>query len=94
MTAAPRATFIDFVAFADDATLSGRVEMAAGRLSDLLNAHEEYVLRDVLVSGYDGGRGYEFHELAIPGDDLLVVQRRGPVATPVDERGRGSTRSR
>ena len=78
MTAAPRAAFVDFVAFAQDATLSGRVEMTADRLTDLLNGHEEYVLRDVVVNGFASDVGYEFHELAVPRDDLFLVQATGP----------------
>ena len=45
---------VDFVAYADDYTLSGRIRLRSDRLTDMLNDHEELQLVDVLVQSLGG----------------------------------------
>lgn len=78
---------VEFVAYAEDCILSGQVELAADRLSDLINTHEELELIDVLVADLNDGRAFEVHELAIRRDEILVVHAGGP-------RGRADRRQR
>jgi hypothetical protein len=78
---------VEFVAYAEDRVLSGRVQLAAGRLSDLINAHERFELINVLVEDLTDGQAIEIRELAIERDELLIVHATGP-------RGRRDQRQR
>jgi hypothetical protein len=69
---------IEFVAYAEDCILSGHVRLAADRLSDLVNDHEELELVDVLVADLSGGEGFEVHQLLIKRDEILVLHATGP----------------
>jgi hypothetical protein len=74
----PRPHEIEFVAYAEDCTLSGRLALSGDRLSDLLNANERLLLVDVLVADLAGGNAIEVHELQIQRDELLLVHATGP----------------
>ena len=82
-----RPTEIEFVAYAEDCILSGHVQLAADRLSDLVNDHEELDLIDVLVTDLVGGEGIEVHQLLIRRDEILLLHATGP-------RGRADRRHR
>ncbi len=69
---------IEFVAYAEDCILSGHVRLAADRLTDLVNDHDELELVDVLVADLVGGEGFEVHQLHIRRDEILVVHATGP----------------
>ena len=69
---------IEFIGYAEDSVLSGRLEMTADRLSDLLNSHDEYVLTDVRVSELATTRGHDLVDLAITRDELMLVHATGP----------------
>lgn len=71
-------TQLDFVAYAEDSVLSGRVELRADRLTDLLNAHDEFVLESVLVASLADGRAIEAAELLVARDELFLVHATGP----------------
>ncbi|MEA2578933.1 MAG: hypothetical protein QOD78_2521, partial [Chloroflexota bacterium] len=44
---------LEFVAYAEDCVLYGRVRLAAERLTDMLNTHDEFELVDVMVERLD-----------------------------------------
>jgi hypothetical protein len=69
---------VEFVAYADDCLLSGHVRLAADRLSDMLNAHDEYLLVDVLVERLDDSPAIEVKEVLVERDELLLVHATGP----------------
>jgi hypothetical protein len=69
---------VDFVAYAEDYTLSGRIRLRSDRLTDMLNDHEELQLVDVLVQSLGGREAAEAHEVLIPRDELLLVHATGP----------------
>ena len=69
---------IEFVGYAEDCTLSGRVALDAERLSDLLNQHDRFELVDVLVAPLDGGRAYELREMLVERDEIMLVHAMGP----------------
>jgi hypothetical protein len=85
--AADVAPEIDFVAYAADCLLSGRVSLNADRLSDLLNRHNQFELVDVLVTDLLGGAPIQIHELLVGRDEVLLVHANGP-------RGRADQRRR
>ena len=73
---------IDFVGFADDCRVEGKVELDDGRLADLLNSRSSIVVHAVtLVSTVDGHR-QEFDQLEIERDELDIVVASGPRGDP------------
>ena len=77
-----RRTDIDFVGFADDCRVEGRVDLEDARLADLLNRHKTITVHDcVLVSMLDG-HTHEFDNLEISRDELDIVVASGPRGDP------------
>ena len=77
----PAATLLpllDFVAYAADCVLHGRVRLAAERLTDMLNGHDEFDLVDVMVERLDGQGAIEVKEIVVRRDELLLVHATGP----------------
>jgi hypothetical protein len=70
--------FVDFVAYADDCTLSGQIRLGGERLTDLLNGRDEWQLIDVMAESFDGEELVESKEVAIPRDEIVVVHATGP----------------
>lgn len=69
---------VDFVAYADDCALSGRIRLRAERLTDMLNDHDELQLVDVLVQSVTERESVEVREVIVPRDELLLVHATGP----------------
>lgn len=69
---------VEFIGYAEDCTLSGRVALATERLSDLLNQHERYELVDVLVSPLSGESAFELREMLVERDEVMLVHAMGP----------------
>ena len=78
----PAPTDVEFVAYAEDCLLSGHVRLAADRLTDLLNAHSEYVLVDALVERLADGHALEVKEVVVHRDELFLVHAVGPRGDP------------
>jgi hypothetical protein len=70
--------FVDFVAYAEDCTLSGQIRLGSGRLTDLLNGRDEWLLVDVMAESFDGAELVESNEVAVARDEILVVHAAGP----------------
>lgn len=69
---------VDFVAYAEDCVLSGRVRLSADRMTDLLNEHEEIRLVDVMVQRLEDAGAVEALEVMIRRDEILFVHAAGP----------------
>ena len=69
---------VDFVAYADDCTLSGRIRLTGERLTDLLNTRDRWELVDVMAESFDGSELVESNEVTIDRDEILVVHASGP----------------
>jgi hypothetical protein len=69
---------VEFVAYAGDCRLSGRLRLDASRLSDMLNAHDEYLLEGVLAERLPDGGALVVPELLVSRDELILVQATGP----------------
>ena len=75
-------TQIDFVGFADDCRVEGKVDLDDARLAALLNSRPSILVHDVkLVSTLDG-HTQEFEELEIERDELDIVVASGPRGDP------------
>jgi hypothetical protein len=75
-------TDIEFVGFAEDCRVEGRVDLEDCRLADLLNRRKTITVRDVtLVSTLDG-HTQEFDRLEISRDELDIVVASGPRGDP------------
>lgn len=69
---------LEFVAYAEDGFLSGRIRMDSARLSDMLNEHDEYLLQDVLAEQIPDGVTTLIAEFLVRRDELLLVHATGP----------------
>ncbi len=69
---------IDFVAFAEDGRLSGRLRLDATRLSDMLNAHDEYLMEQVLAERIPSGEKLLVPRIVVRRQELLAVCATGP----------------
>jgi hypothetical protein len=72
---------LEFVAYAADCLLSGFIRLDAERLTDLLNAHDEYQLIDVYAEDLASGVAQEVSEIVVQRDELLLVHATGPRGT-------------
>jgi hypothetical protein len=70
--------FVDFMAFAEDCLLSGRIRLRAERLTDMLNEHEELLLVDVMAQPLSEPDIVEVTEVLVRRDELLLVNATGP----------------
>jgi hypothetical protein len=76
---------VEFIGYAEDCVLTGRIRMDSARLTDLLNAHDEFELVDVGVESLAGDTAIEVKDVVVARDELMLVQAVGP---------RGDRRSR
>jgi hypothetical protein len=67
----------DFVAHAADCRVYGRVALETGRLSDLLNAHEEYELIDVELESLADGQVVHEPVVLVARDEVIAVHASG-----------------
>jgi hypothetical protein len=72
------AAVVDFVAYGEDCLLFGKAVLDGGRLSDMLNDHDEYTLVGVSVERFDGGEPVTVDDVVVHRDDLLLVHATGP----------------
>ena len=73
---------IEFVGFATDCRVEGKLDLADARLADLLNREWSIHLRHALVTGTEDGRRHRFAELDVARDELNVVVASGPSGDP------------
>ena len=69
---------IDFVAYSTSERLSGRVRLDSARLTDMLNAHREFVLVDALAERLPEGGSMVVPEILIRRSELALVRTSGP----------------
>jgi hypothetical protein len=69
---------VAFVAYGEDCILSGRTILDADRLSDMLNANDEYALAGVTVERLRDGSPLQVDEVVVPRDELCLVHATGP----------------
>lgn len=69
---------VPFLAYGAECIVSGHTTLDAVRLTDMLNAHHEYVLAEVTVEPFDDGEPFEIAEITIPRDDIYLVQATDP----------------
>jgi hypothetical protein len=70
---------VEFVAYGEDCILSGRAVLDADRLTDMLNAHDEYLVSGLTVERFDDATPFELDdEIAVPRDEIVLVHATGP----------------
>jgi hypothetical protein len=69
---------LDFIAYAEDCRLSGRTVMDGGRLTDMLNEHDEYALVGVTVERFEDGQPIHVEDIVVARDELYLVHASGP----------------
>ena len=78
----PEPEEVEFIAFTEDCLIVGRISLDADRLSDMLNAHEEFTLRDVVVHGLADGRSVRAAEVPVSRAELVAVLADRPRGDP------------
>ena len=69
---------IEFVAYSTSERLSGRVRLDSARLTDMLNAHREFVLVDALAERLPDGGSMVVPEILVGRHELALVRVGGP----------------
>jgi hypothetical protein len=69
---------VEFVAYSTSERLSGRIRLDSARLTDMLNAHREYVLIDALAERLPEGGSMVVPEILIARHELALVRVGGP----------------
>jgi len=72
------APLVSFEAFVAEHRVYGWVRLDADRLTDLLNAHEELLLANVLVEHLGTGRTISADEAMVRRSELVAVRASGP----------------
>lgn len=76
---------VEFLGFAGDCVITGRITMFGERLTDFLNGQERFHLHKVAFESLDDGHTLTVDSVRVTRDDLLAVAGTGP---------RGSQRQR
>ena len=69
---------IDFLAFAADCTITGKMTMFGDRLSDFLNGQERFRVHHIECESLEDGHRVPVDSISIERDDLLAVVGTGP----------------
>jgi hypothetical protein len=69
---------VDFVAYSTSERLSGRIRLNSARLTDMLNAHSEFVLVDALAERLPDGGSMVVPEILVRRNELALVRAGGP----------------
>lgn len=69
---------VDFVAYSTSERLSGRIRLDSARLTDMLNAHREFVLVDALAERLPEGGSMVVPEILVGRHELALVRAGGP----------------
>ena len=69
---------IEFVAYSTSERLSGRIRLDSARLTDMLNAHAEFVLVDALAERLPDGGSMVVPEILLRRHELALVRVGGP----------------
>ncbi len=72
------APLVRFSAYASHYRIFGWVRLRADRLTDLLNAHDELLLKDVEIEDLDDGTRYACEMIQVATRELVAVQAAGP----------------
>jgi hypothetical protein len=73
---------VEFVGFAEDCRVEGKVDLPGVRLADLLNRQETITIRDCVVTSTADGHAQAFDELEVSRDELEIVVANGPRGDP------------
>lgn len=73
-----RPSEVEFAAYAEDCRIFGFWRHDAERLSDALNANEDFLLHDVLLASLEDGHTSDAREFLVRRDEILAVRGAGP----------------
>lgn len=74
----PKPQEVEFSAYAEDCRIFGFWRHDGERLSDALNATDEFLLHDVLLSALEDGRTTDAREFLVQRQEILAVRGAGP----------------
>ena len=77
-TSAPEEQLVSFMAYGEDCILSGEAVLDAGRLTDMLNTNDEYLLAGVTVERFNDDAPLAVAEIVVARDEIFLVHATGP----------------
>ena len=80
--AASKPPTVEFIAYSSDCRASGWISLDGHRLTDMLNAYDEFELVDVFLESLEDGHAIEAHDIVVGRDELYAVQVAGPRGEP------------
>lgn len=69
---------IQFSAYTEESRLFGHLRLEGERLTDMLNAFDQFVLVDVMVESLTGETAFELASMAVGRDELIAIEATGP----------------
>ena len=69
---------IEFIGFAGDCTIAGKLTMFGDRLSDFLNGQERFLVHHLEFESLQDGHRVALDSVSLERDDLLAVVATGP----------------
>jgi len=69
---------IDFIGFAGDCTIAGKMTMFGNRLTDFLNGQARFLVHHLEFESLDDGRRVALDSVSLERDDLFAVVATGP----------------
>ncbi len=78
----PRVAVLGLTVYTDDAVAVGYLPLAAGRVTDLMNEHDEFEFVDTYLQSIDDGHGLALHTVVIAREEILAVAVAGPRGDP------------
>jgi hypothetical protein len=69
---------IEFVGFAEDCTISGKMTMFGERLTDFMNGQERFRVHHLECESLEDGHRVELDSVSLERNDLLAVVANGP----------------
>jgi hypothetical protein len=69
---------VDFIGFAEDCTIAGKITMFGDRLSDFLNGQERFLVHHLECESLQDGHSVALDSVSLERNDLLAVVATGP----------------
>jgi len=78
----PGVPTVGLTLYTGDALAFGYLPLSAGRVTDLMNDHEEFEFVDAYLQSIDDGHGLELRSVVVARDEIFVAAVGGPRGDP------------
>ncbi|MFH1475443.1 MAG: hypothetical protein ABIG85_06240 [Chloroflexota bacterium] len=78
----PAVPVVGLTVYAGDSVAFGYVPLSAGRVTDLMNEHEDFEFADACLQGLEDGRELTLRTIVVAREEILAVGVAGPRGDP------------